>query len=125
MAKNSEIIVTPFSFLTHDMFPQYSREQFRKVVRKSVPMVAIGGKLYIRKAPYSDLVYRLADAMTEMSTQALRCKLADLNKKYPGINIEKLPKSFNAKQKMEVLCAIMIPIEFERRNQLLEKLNNN
>ena len=125
MAKNNEIIVTPFSFLTHDMFPQYSREQFRKVVRKSVPMVAIGGKLYIRKAPYSDLVYRLADAMTEMSTQALRVKLEDLNKKYPGINIEKLPKSFNAKQKMEVLCAIMIPVELERRNQLLENLNNN
>lgn len=125
MAKNSEIIVTPFSFLTHDMFPQYSREQFRKVVRKSVPMVAIGGKLYIRKAPYSNLVHRLADAMTEMSTQSLRDKLADLNKKYPGINIEKLPKSFNAKQKMEVLCAVLIPVELERRNQLLENLNNN
>lgn len=125
MAKNNEIKIVPFNFLTHDMFPQYSREQFRKVVRKSVPMVAIGGKLYIRKAPYSNLVYRLADAMTEMSTQSLRDKLADLNKKYPGINIEKLPKSFNAKQKMEVLCAIMIPVELERRNQLLENLNNN
>ena len=125
MAKNNEIIVTPFSFLTHDMFPQYSREQFRKAIRKTVPMVAIGGKLYIRKAPYSDLVYRLADAMTEMSTQSLRDKLAGLNKKYPRINIEKLPKSFNAKQKMEVLCAILIPVELERRNQLLENLNNN
>ena len=124
MAKNNEIKIVPFNFFTHDMFPQYTREQFRRVVRKT-PMAAIGGKLFIRKAPYSDLVYRLADAMTEMSTQSLRDKLADLNKKYPGINIEKLPKSFNAKQKMEVLCAVLIPVELERRNQLLENLNNN
>lgn len=125
MAKNSEIIVTPFSFLSHDMFPQYTRDQFRKAIRKSIPMVAAGGKLYIRKAPYSDLVYKLADAMTEMSTQSLRDKLEELNKKYPGVNIEKLPKSFNAKQKMEVLCAILIPVEIERRSQILDNLSNN
>lgn len=125
MAKNNEIKIVPFNFLTHDMFPQYTRDQFRKAVRKTVPAVAIGGKLFIRKAPYSDLVYKLADAMTEMSTQSLRDKLADLNKKYPGINIEKLPKSFNAKQKMEVLCAVLIHVELERRNQILENLNNN
>lgn len=125
MAKNNEIKIVPFNFLTHDMFPQYTRDQFRKAVRKTVPAVAIGGKLFIRKAPYSDLVYKLADAMTEMSTQSLRDKLEELNKKYPGVNIEKLPKSFNAKQKMEVLCAVLIPVEIERRNQLLENLNNN
>lgn len=124
MAKNNEIIITPFSFLSHEMFPQYTRDQ-RKAIRKSAPMVAIGGKLYIRKAPYSDLVFKLADSMTEMSTQALRDKLEYLNQKYQDINIDKLPKSFNAKQKMEVLCAIMIPVELERRNQLLEKLSNN
>ncbi|MGN1191090.1 MAG: hypothetical protein ACI4S0_00320 [Dorea sp.] len=125
MAKNNEIKIVPFNFFTHDMFPQYTRDQFRQTVRKSVPAVAVNGKFYIRKAPYSNLVYRLADAMTEMSTQSLRDKLEDLNKKYSGINLEKLPKSFNAKQKMEVLCAILIPVELERRNQILENLNNN
>lgn len=125
MEKNNQIIITPFNFLTHDMFPQYTRDMFRKAIRKTVPAVAVNGKLYVRKAPYSDLVYRLADAMTEMSTQELRDKLADLNKKYSDVNIEKLPKSFNAKQKMEVLCAVLIPVELERRNQLLENLKNN
>lgn len=124
MAKSKDILVIPFSLLKRDMFPQYTRDEFRKVIRKA-PMLAVGGKLYVKKAPYSDLVVKLAGAMTEMSTDALRFKLESLKQKYPKIDsVEKIPRSLGAKEKMEALCIFLIPVELDRRLQLLENLSN-
>lgn len=49
MAKSKDIMVIPFSLLKRDMFPQYTRDEFRKVIRKA-PMLVVGGKLYVKKA---------------------------------------------------------------------------
>ena len=123
MQENENIVVMPFFRLTREMFPEYSRQQYRKAI-KNMPMLAIDGKLYVNSClSTSGLVFEFAKAMVEMTTQELRDWMKRTQDRYPDVkDISQVPAYADAKKKAELICLFLVPVELKRRQQILNKI---